>query len=132
MLEAGFAVHMDSAGTGGWHAGDLPDPRSRAVAAAHGITLTHRARQLRPADFLEFDYILAMDTDNLHNAQQISPPNSRAKLHLMGGFGPRAKAIHVPDPYYGGPRDFEAVWDLLEGLSLEFVAHLQQQRITLK
>src|SRR5215467_3437355 len=74
VVDAGLdgRVTLDSAGTGGWHIGELPDPRSRAAAARRGYQLEHRARQFKPADFEAFDLVLAMDLDNLGYLQRLA------------------------------------------------------------
>ena len=73
VADAGLAerIAVDSAGTGNWHAGELPDPRSRAAAAKRGLTLTHLARQFTRADFERFDLVVAMDRDNLATLRRL-------------------------------------------------------------
>lgn len=106
---------VDSAGTGGWHAGELPDDRSRSAAARRGIVLDSRARQVRDDDFERFDVILAMDRENLANLERRAPKLALPKLRLFRSFDasapPRAE---VPDPYYGGEQGFEDVLDMCE------------------
>ncbi len=108
---------IDSAGTGGWHTGNTADPRSAAVAAKHGITLTSLARQIDPpSDFLPpeeggFDHIIVMDTSNLNDCLRSGADPQRTALlrsfdPQFAGDGPH-KAPGVPDPYYGGPDGFE-------------------------
>jgi protein-tyrosine phosphatase len=110
-------VELDSAGTGNWHAGDPPD--ERAVAAAHerGIELDGAARQVTAADFDHFDLILAMDRDNERALLALAPDEAaRAKVRLLREFDPVSVAagdLDVPDPYYGGPRGFERVLDIV-------------------
>jgi protein-tyrosine phosphatase len=108
---------IDSAGTGSWHIGDEPDPRSVAAAAARGITIEGRARQVSGADFDHYDYILAADTYNLRDLQAIAPTDEdEAKVHLLREFDPMSTPddLDVPDPYYGGPSGFDDVIDLVE------------------
>ncbi|WP_339947150.1 low molecular weight protein-tyrosine-phosphatase [uncultured Albimonas sp.] len=116
MAEArGLKVEIDSAGTGGWHAGEPPDPRMREAAARRGYDLASlRARQLRRADFADFDHLLAMDKDNLATLERARPADARATLSLMLSHAPALPEREVPDPYYGGPGGFEHVLDLLE------------------
>ena len=112
---AGLAVEIDSAGTGGWHAGEPPDRRMTAAAARRGVDLSGlRARQARPSDFSRFDLILAMDRGNFADLSRLRPPGAPARLELMldQADGPRGR--EVPDPYYGGPDGFERVLDMLE------------------
>lgn len=103
--------HIESAGTGGWHAGERPDPRTLAVLHRHGADCRSRARQVEPADFEHFDWILAMDRSNLRDLQRVCPPSRRD--HLFLALEP-AGGTDVPDPYYGGPEGFEQVYRLLD------------------
>jgi protein-tyrosine phosphatase len=102
-------IEVQSAGTGGWHAGSPPDARSTRAAAARGITLEGAARQVTRADFEDFDLLVAMDRDNLADLRAIAPPGTEHKIRLLLGEG-----RDVPDPYYGGPHGFENVLDLVE------------------
>lgn len=105
---------VDSCGTGDWHIGDLADPRSRRVARAHGLELTHRARQLKTEDFRRFDLILAMDASNLNDLRALAPDAAaRAKVRLIREWDPQGEGP-VPDPYYGTEADFEGVYQMLE------------------
>lgn len=107
-------VETESAGTGGWHQGDPPDHRSIAIAQARGVDISwQRARQVRLADFYDFDMIFAMDRDNLRNLVRLAPHDSSADIHLFMDFVSGA-ARDVPDPYYGGAEDFEAVYEMLQ------------------
>ncbi len=114
---AGVEILTDSAGTGGWHAGDPPDPRAQAVAAAHGCDISDlRARQVRPEDFRRFDHIVAMDRDNLGDLRRMAPADTTAHLSLMLDHAPGRKGKSVEDPYYGNASGFERVWsDVSEG-----------------
>jgi protein-tyrosine phosphatase len=108
---------VDSCGTGGWHVGEPVDPRSRAVAGRHGLTLTHRARQFQRADFGKFDLIVAMDRDNQSDLLSFSNlrPEQAARVRLVREWDPQADGdLDVPDPYYGGPEGFEAMYQMLE------------------
>ena len=102
-------VEVQSAGTGGWHAGAPPDARSARAAAARGITLEGAARQVTRADFEDFDLLVAMDRDNLRDLFAIAPPGTEHKVRML-----LTDNSDVPDPYYGGPRGFENVLDLVE------------------
>lgn len=104
----GLDITVDSCGTGAWHAGELPDPRTRAVLARHGIPLDHRARALQEKDFQEFDLILTMDRANLSDALARCPAPHRDKVHLLRSH---TGGGEVPDPYYGGPDGFERVFE---------------------
>ena len=108
---AGLEVEADSAGTGEWHVGHAPDPRSQAVAAAHGIDISgYKARRVRGEDFRRFDHILALDPQNLRDLRSIAPPDTTARLALLMDQVPGRAGEGVPDPYYGDEADFEAVW----------------------
>ncbi|OAN63827.1 low molecular weight protein-tyrosine-phosphatase [Sphingomonas sp. TDK1] len=109
---AGIPALADSAGTGGWHAGEAPDRRSIAVAAKHGIDISGlRARQVTRDDFERFDHILALDPQNLSDLRRIAPPGARAQLRLLLDAVPGWEGRAVDDPYYGGPEGFERTWD---------------------
>jgi len=114
-LEALF--YVDSAGTGSWHIGNLPDSRMRETALSRGIELTSRSRQIEENDLCEFDYILVMDKDNLSAVEslkrhQLNPVKS--KLELILSYSKDSKLDEVPDPYYGGQDGFDKVIDLLD------------------
>src|SRR5262245_51643294 len=113
-LEQHFVI--DSAGTSSYHAGDPPDKRSTAVARARGVELTGRSRQLVPSDFERFDFVITMDEEIHESVQRVRAANgSRAEVHLLREYDPEATSdLNVPDPYYGGPRGFEHVHDLVE------------------
>ena len=109
-------IEIDSAGTGGWHAGDPPDARATEAAGRRGITLEGAARQVRPSDFEDYDLLLAADRENLYDLREIAPSDeAREKVRLLREFDPDADGdLDVPDPYYGGPDGFENVLDLVE------------------
>jgi protein-tyrosine phosphatase len=110
--EAGLVTRADSAGTGGWHIGASPDPRSSAAALAHGFDIRNqRGRQLSSQDFYEFDYIIVMDSQNLRDCLALKPAGAPAKLARLMEY---ADGGDVPDPYYGTAADFEAVLALIE------------------
>ncbi|MFT4183430.1 MAG: low molecular weight protein-tyrosine-phosphatase [Rhizobium sp.] len=109
----GPEFQIDSAGTGGWHQGERPDRRSIATAAGHGVDISgQRARRIETADFDRFDLILAMDQDNLKNLQKAAPADALGRLHLFNAFA-LGRNTDIPDPYYGGHEDFEAVYTML-------------------
>jgi protein-tyrosine phosphatase len=122
-------VEVDSAGTHAYHVGASPDPRAQAAAAARGFDLSHqRARRVRPEDFERFDYIVAMDADNLAELLQICPSEVlRQRVRRFMDFAPTADSTSVPDPYYGGQRGFERVLDLIEDASRGMLAHLERE-----
>ena len=106
---------LDSAGTYGGHAGDLPDPRMRSHAARRGYSLEHRSRKITGEDFDRFDLIIGMDDMNVENLRRLAPDvDSLAKIHRMTEYNRHFLHDHVPDPYYSGADGFELVLDLLE------------------
>lgn len=107
---------VDSAGTGNWHVGELPDQRSIAVARKYGIDLTtQRARQFKKSDFSTFDYIFVMDQSNYNNVVQLAEkPEDAQKVRLLLDVIHPGKKAEVPDPYYGGPDGFEHVFQLVD------------------
>jgi len=106
---------IDSAGTIGYHAGEPADRRMRSAGANRGYNLDSISRQVRRADFEDFDHIIAMDYDNLSNLERMASSGpGRAKIRLMCDFATRFSDREVPDPYYGGNQGFEHVMDLLE------------------
>lgn len=112
---AGDRFIIDSAGTGGYHVGQLPDQRMRIHARRRGLELTHRCRQVSVEDFNDFDIIIGMDASNLANLRRLAPSVEAArKIHGMAEFfSLGARYDHVPDPYYEGSEGFELVLDLL-------------------
>lgn len=110
-------VHIDSAGTGDWHVGKGPDPRTCRAALARGYDLSGlRARQVAPEDYQRFDLILAMDHDNLLRLKEFRPDDACAEVDLFLGRYRLGRGM-VPDPYYGGANGFELVLDLIEQAS---------------
>lgn len=107
---------VDSAGTGGWHAGEQPDKRSISTAKNRGLDISNqRARQFKASDFDSFDYIYVMDMSNYKNVVALSQNDSqkqKVKLILNELFPD--ENVEVPDPYYGGQDGFEQVYDMLD------------------
>jgi protein-tyrosine phosphatase len=129
--DAGLAgkVHIDSAGTGGWHEGELPDSRSCAAAKTRGYNLTHRARKFTTADFGKFDLVLAMDRSNYDNVMRLArnlthvPP-----IKMLREFDKTAPlGAEVPDPYSGNARGFEDVLDICERACEGLLAYVRER-----
>jgi len=115
FARANLDIHMASAGTENYHEGGVADPRTIAIARARGYALSgHRARQVREADFVDFDHLLAMDQVNLRTLMARCPPRFAHKLELFLPFCGIAQPHEVPDPFYGKTPDFEHVVDLAE------------------
>lgn len=106
----------DSAGTGRYHIGDLPDRRMRVHAIRRGYELTHRCRQVTESDFYEFDLIIGMDMSNISNLREMAPTveSSQKVCGMAAFFGSYDRFDHVPDPYYEGAEGFELVLNMLE------------------
>lgn len=110
----GLDMIIDSAGTGGWHAGSPPDPRSIAAAGRRGVDLSElRARKVTDRDFLSFGLILAMDRSNLADLAARRPPGAKARLALFLDEA-EGRQADVPDPYYGSAADFDRVFELCD------------------
>jgi protein-tyrosine phosphatase len=119
-------LHIDSAGTHAYHVGEPADRRARAAAERRGISLEGiAARRVATEDFERFDYILAMDEDNLARLHAESPDEHRHKLHLFLELA-EADEREVPDPYYGGAAGFERVLDLVEDASRKLLEALRR------
>jgi protein-tyrosine phosphatase len=108
-------IEIDSAGTHAYHVGEPPDRRAQAAAARRGVDLSGlRGRQATRRDIEEFDYVLAMDRENLQNLRQICPPGLEAKPRLFLEFAEARVEQEVPDPYFGGDSGFDRVLDMIE------------------
>lgn len=117
ITEAGLndVVTIDSAGTGGWHAGDPADARMRKHGSRRGYDFDSIARQVRSSDFRDFDLILVMDRQNLQDIRPFAPDSAAmAKVKMFTDYAEDREETHVPDPYYGGDAGFEHVIDILE------------------
>ncbi len=118
-------VMVDSAGTHGYHIGEPPDPRAQSTTARHGISIVDlRGRQVEAEDLKSFDYVLAMDDENLANLRRL-PGSARVRLFLE--FACATSTREVPDPYYGGPGGFDRVYDLLEDAAQGLLAEIRQR-----
>ena len=111
--ECSDKFRVDSAGTSGYHEGELPDPRSIQICEKYGLDLTEqRSRAIRASDYHEFDWIVAMDRSNFSDLNRRSPSNSEARIVRLLDFS----SVHsgdVPDPYYGGKDGFENVYQMV-------------------
>lgn len=109
---------IDSAGTSAWHAGEKADARMRQHARKRGIDITSISRKFEIEDFDHFDYIVAMDDENMDNLKKFARnQDDLNKLYMMTDFSKKFNYDYVPDPYFGGEDGFELVLDLLEDAS---------------
>jgi len=121
-------VELDSAGTGDWHIGDPPDRRSIANAAGHGIDIAGlRARQVEAADYRRFDWLLCADRANLRDVRARAPRDATAQSALLLDWCGLGEVSEVPDPYTGGPAQFEHVFQLLDRAADGAIARLRQE-----
>lgn len=130
LHDAGLSaqVQVDSAGTGGWHAGEKADHRMRSAAARRGYDLTSIARQVRAEDLRNFDLVLAMDHTNLQDLRPFDDGSSHLqRVRLFCEFCENHEETEVPDPYYGGASGFDHVLDLLEDGCRNLLSHVRQQ-----
>ncbi|MET0398632.1 MAG: low molecular weight protein-tyrosine-phosphatase [Longimicrobiaceae bacterium] len=120
---------VDSAGTSGYHVGAPPDRRSAATALARGVQVAGRSRQLAARDLNRFDYVVAMDADNLAQIEALrAAAGGTARVHRLREWDPEAGGLDVPDPYYGGARGFEDVHDMVERSCAALLDHLLRER----
>lgn len=118
-------VQVDSAGTGGWHAGEPPDRRAIACARGHGVDISgQRARQLSVRDLEAFDWILCADRANVRDVLRMAPPTRRERVVLLLEWAGIESGGEVPDPYTGGPEDFEKAWRLVDSAAQAVVDRL--------
>ena len=119
---------VDSAGTGAWHAGELPDKRSISTAKNRGLDITNqRARQFKKSDFDIFDHIFVMDNSNYKDVLALAPnEESKSKVKLILNEIFPNENVDVPDPYYGGEDGFENVFDMLDQACEEITRKLKR------
>lgn len=126
-LQHGFEVRVDSAGTGGYHKNAPPDKRSQAVASIKGYDLSHlKCRKVLETDYADFDLIIGMDKANISNLKRKCPEDHHHKIGLLMDYAD-SQFDEVPDPYYGGGKGFELVFDLIEQASDGLLLKLSQQ-----
>lgn len=133
--EAGLAqqISVDSVGTHDYHIGSPPDLRTQRAAKQRGYDLSSlRGRQVDVTDFARFDYVLAMDNDNMSILQRLCPSSQRDRLGLFLEYAQSHQAHEVPDPYYGGENGFERVLDMVEDGATGLLLHIKQQHLDRK
>ena len=122
-------IELDSAGTADYHLGEPPDRRTVAAARRRGYELSGlRARQVQPADFDRFDFVLAMDRGNLAELDDRRPRSGTAQVGLFLEYARETGVDEVPDPYYGGAEGFERVLDLCEAAARGMLASLAKEK----
>ena len=116
LAEQRGVAHRFEIDSGAWHTGQLPDRRMREHGSRRGYEFTHRARQVKREDFDRFDYVVGMDEENLHDLRRLAGSREQAvKIRCLADYlRHHPGQTTVPDPYYGGPRDFELALDLVE------------------
>lgn len=121
-------ILIDSAGTGSWHIGNPPDPRTQESALRRGYDLSElRARRVERQDFERFDYIIVMDNKNLEDVRRMQPPTFEGRLDLLLTYAPSLGQTEVPDPYHGDGQGFEHVLDLVEAASAKLLEHIRER-----
>ena len=119
-------ILADSAGTGNWHVGKSPDHRAQVTALRRGLDISAlRARQIVQEDFSTFDYIVAMDQENMKDLDKYRPPTHQPIMRLLLDFGKNMTGRDVPDPYYGPQEDFERMFDLIENGAADLLRHIK-------
>jgi protein-tyrosine phosphatase len=134
------AIAVESAGTGAWHVGSPPDARAAEAARARGVELSGTARQVRAQDFEDFDYLVAMDAENLRALRSLAQgEDERAKVRLLREFDPasaggaeEAGDLDVPDPYYGGADGFDEVFELVRAACAGLLEQLRRDTSALR
>ena len=133
MVEQEGLAHIiktDSAGTHAYHIGERPDKRAQETSKSHGVDISDlKARKAVIKDFHQFDYILAMDSDNYELLSDLSPEGMESCLSLFLDFAAELDKADVPDPYYGGIKGFEYVYDLVEAASTGLLEDIKNNHL---
>ena len=123
-------ISIDSAGTHAYHVGNPPDGRAQNAAIKREVDLSdQRARRVSADDFIDFDYVIAMDESNRSDLLDLCPAEHADRIHLFLDFS-SCDATEVPDPYYGQGRGFEIVLNLVEDASEGLLKHIQTQHLS--
>ena len=117
---------IDSAGTHAYHIGNAPDKRAQEAAINNGVDLSsQRARQVHESDFYYYDFIIAMDKDNLNTLQSICPDDSHSKIELILDYSSESPGASVPDPYYEGK--FDEVFKMVYSACVSFFESIEKK-----
>ena len=130
VREAGLEdqISVDSCGLSAYHVGELPDPRSREMAESRGVDLSDiRSRKIKPDDYVQFDYILAMDDGHLRDMRRQAPASNQKRIELFLDYHPNMGGQSVPDPYYGGANGFVHVFDMIEEASHGLLTQIRKK-----
>lgn len=132
-------ARIDSCGTGAYHAGDYSDSRTMSVLRDNGITdYKHKSRKVKvPEDFESFDYVLAMDEENLVDLRDLAKraakrglldgKDAASRVYLFGEFGGKSKDEEIGDPYYGGQGGFVAAYEQVNRLGRGLLQHIEKE-----
>lgn len=122
------ALKADSAGTSNYHIGEPPDERTIRNALKNGIAINHAGRQLKTRDLQEYDYVFAMDNNNYNAIRRLAKETDpKATIALIRDFDPAGKGGEVPDPYFGGERGFQEVFEMLDRSIDNLIAELTKR-----
>lgn len=123
-------ILVDSAGTTDYHKNEAPDRRAQMAAQRRGYEMAHlRSRKVEHKDFVEFDYLLAMDNKNLSHLKAFYPVNGQAKVSLFLDYSRRYPGQEMPDPYFGGAPGFELVLDQSEDAARGLLEHIIREHL---
>lgn len=122
-------IACDSAGTGDWHVGEPPDPRTQEVARRYDVPIHHHGQQFDPVTAATFQYVIAMDRQNRADMEAQIPSLDAVsyQLFLMREFDDDPGSQDVPDPYWGGEQGFDDMYHLLRRCCVNLLTHLKQQ-----
>ena len=122
-------ILVESAGTSGYHLGEPPDRRATAAAKRRGIDIENRGKQFVREDLARFDYVLAMDQENLEDLLALDVQNEHGdKIKLLRSFDPASPpGAKVPDPYYGGDDGFDHVLDLCTAACARLLQRIREE-----
>lgn len=122
------AIEIDSAGTHAYHVDEPPDSRAQAAVLRRGIDISGlRGRRTTAADFVRFDYVLAMDHENYEHLAGLAPAEHEHKLRLFLEYATRCSERAVPDPYFGDANGFDRVLDMIEDAAAGLLKEIQQR-----